>query len=95
MAVTQCKWATMHACKLNILVPILSILMCAFLLLTMFFMFSKFLNTFFFEFYHWSYLIKDLATRNLLIVGKCKASLYPFKPFNIEFLKQALVSYPA
>jgi hypothetical protein len=34
-------------------------------------------NNVFFEFHPWYFLIKDRATRNLLMEGKCESGLYP------------------
>jgi hypothetical protein len=52
-------------------------------------------NNVFFEFHPWYFLIKDRATRNLLLEGKCEPMLYPLKPSDVEFIKQAFVSYSA
>lgn len=46
MVVTWYKWATKDVLKLNTLVAIISILICAILLLTMFFMSPKILKMF-------------------------------------------------
>jgi hypothetical protein len=48
-----------------------------------------------FEFHLWYFLIKDRATRNLLLEGKCKSRLYPLKPSDVEFIKQAFIIYSA
>jgi hypothetical protein len=37
-------------------------------------------NDVFFEFHPWYFFIKDRATRNLLLEGKCESGLYPIKP---------------
>jgi hypothetical protein len=52
-------------------------------------------NNVFFEFHPWYFLIKDRATRNLLLEGKCESGLYPLKPSDVEFIKQAFISYSA
>jgi hypothetical protein len=52
-------------------------------------------NNIFFEFHPWYFLIKDRATRSLLLEGKCESGLYPLKPSDAEFIKQAFVSYSA
>jgi histone deacetylase 1/2 len=49
-------------------------------------------NNVFFEFHPWSYFIKDRATRQLLLEGKCESGLYPIKPSNAASLRQAFVS---
>jgi hypothetical protein len=41
------------------------------------------------------FFIKDRATRNLLLEGKCESGLYPIKPSDVEFIKQAFLSYSA
>lgn len=106
MAVTRYKWATKDVLKLNTLVAIISILICVILLLTMFFMSPKILNMFlvpklsydnnvFFEFHTSFYLIKNHVTQKLHVARKCEVGFYPLKSYNIEFTKQALVSYSA
>jgi hypothetical protein len=52
-------------------------------------------NNVFFEFHPWYFLIKDQVTRNLLREGKCESGLYPLKPSDVDFIKQAFVSYSA
>jgi hypothetical protein len=52
-------------------------------------------NNVFLESHMWYFLIKNWATRNLLLEGKCESGLYPLKPSIVEFLKQAFVSYLA
>jgi hypothetical protein len=52
-------------------------------------------NNVFFKFQPWYFLIKDRATRNLLLEGKCESGFYPLKPSDVEFIKQAFVSYSA
>jgi hypothetical protein len=52
-------------------------------------------NNIFFEFHPWYFLIKDRATRNVLPKVKCESGLYPIKPADVEYIKQAFVSYSA
>lgn len=49
-------------------------------------------NNMFFEFYPSYYLIKDRATRCLLLEGRCESGFYPLKPADIDHLKHDLVT---
>jgi hypothetical protein len=42
-------------------------------------------NDIFFEFHPWYFFIKDQATRNLLLEGKCESGLYPIIPSDKSF----------
>jgi hypothetical protein len=50
-------------------------------------------NDIFFQFHPSHFFIKDCATRNLLLEGKCESGLYPFKPANLASIKQPHLSY--
>jgi len=52
-------------------------------------------NNVFFEFHPYHFLVKDQATKQVLLEGKCESGLYPIKPSDVEFFKQALVSVKA
>jgi hypothetical protein len=50
-------------------------------------------NDIFFEFHPSHFFIKDRATRNLLLEGKCESGLNPFKPADLASIKQPHLSY--
>jgi hypothetical protein len=52
-------------------------------------------NHVFFEFHPYHFLIKDIATRQVLLEGRCESGLYPIKLSDIESFKQALIHVKA
>jgi transposase InsO family protein len=52
-------------------------------------------NDVFFEFRPSHFFIKDRATQNLLLEGKCESGLYPIKPADLASVKQAHLSCSA
>jgi hypothetical protein len=49
-------------------------------------------NNIFFEFHPYHFLIKDEPTKQVLLEGRSEFGLYPIKPSDVEFFKQALLS---